>query len=72
MGIRQLRGKTLYLLMKLVCGTSFMMYGVSGQFPTTFFGPIGIIHSNLCPSYSMMLVYWEEYCCTSLSSMPSG
>ncbi|KAK4959133.1 hypothetical protein LTR10_003932 [Elasticomyces elasticus] len=27
MGLIQLRGRTLYLLMKVVCGVSFMMYG---------------------------------------------
>lgn len=28
MGLLNLQGRSLYTLMKLVCGTSFMMYGV--------------------------------------------
>lgn len=27
----EFRGRTLYRLMKIVCGTSFMMYGVSSS-----------------------------------------
>lgn len=29
MGVIKLRGRNLYRLMQFVCGTSFMMYGVS-------------------------------------------
>ena len=28
MGLLNLRGRSLYLLMKIICGVSFMMYGV--------------------------------------------
>jgi hypothetical protein len=59
MALLNLRGRSLYLLAQIICGLSFMMYGVSVSIDEH----ISIDFSPTYNEYSMMPVFLAESCC---------